>query len=211
MTPTADGRHCAACQTEVVDFTRLSEAEILAYLAARPGQRVCAIAAAPPAMPFHYKRKPGLRRWLLAGLALLGWHLPAQAGPPVPPPLVAGHETVKPSEQVIVRGAVIDDHSGEPVAGARVLINNTNYGTVTDEQGRFELVMAAKWAPLKSGKLTLHISGSPFEFKPQALTVAIQRPAKPVMLTVRMLSIPNRGQVMGKIYPPKSPVKPPRS
>ena len=34
MTPTAQGRHCAVCATEVVDFTRMSEAEVLAFLAA---------------------------------------------------------------------------------------------------------------------------------------------------------------------------------
>jgi|GEM_PF-5922451 len=33
MTPTAAGRHCAACQKTVVDFTQKTDAEILAYLA----------------------------------------------------------------------------------------------------------------------------------------------------------------------------------
>ncbi|MDB5235237.1 MAG: hypothetical protein JWR44_2230, partial [Hymenobacter sp.] len=127
-----------------------------------------------------------------------------------PPAAEMGGNSSKPGDQVIVRGAVIDDQNGQPVAGARVLINNTNYGTVTDEQGRFELVMAAKWGPLKSGKFTLHIEGSPFDFKPQALTVTLHRPAKPVVLTVRMLSIPGRGQVVGKIRMPEPPVKPPQ-
>ena len=70
MAPTADGWHCAACQTEVVDFTRLSEAEILAYLAQRGRRSVCANAhAAQLAAPASGR----WRRWLLAGLALLGW------------------------------------------------------------------------------------------------------------------------------------------
>lgn len=33
MTPMAQGRHCAACQKTVVDFTQKTDAEILAYLA----------------------------------------------------------------------------------------------------------------------------------------------------------------------------------
>ena len=41
MSPTAAGRHCAACQTEVVDFTQQSPAEILAYLRGQPGRAVC--------------------------------------------------------------------------------------------------------------------------------------------------------------------------
>ena len=211
MAPTADGRHCAACQTEVVDFTRLSEAEILAYLAylAQRGRRpVCANAhAAQLAAPASGR----WRRWLLAGLALLGWPAPAPAGPPVRPPLAAvGGKPEKPGAAVIVRGTVLDDRNGQPVAGARVLIHNTAFGTVTDEEGRFELVMAANWAPLSSGKLALHIEGNPFDFLPQDLTVSVRRSIKPTVLQVRLRSIPDRGQVMGKIRLPEPPVKPPR-
>lgn len=38
MTPTATGRHCAACAKTVVDFTHKTDAEILAYLAAAAGK-----------------------------------------------------------------------------------------------------------------------------------------------------------------------------
>ncbi|GAB3853691.1 hypothetical protein GCM10028822_22730 [Hymenobacter terrigena] len=41
MTPTATGRHCAACQHTVVDFTLKTDAEILAYLAGAAGTRTC--------------------------------------------------------------------------------------------------------------------------------------------------------------------------
>ena len=209
MPPTAAGRHCAACATEVVDFTRLTDGEILAYLARRGDQPVCANAyASQLAAPAPVR----WRRWLLAGLALLGWQAPATAGPPVRPPLTdAGSKPPKSGGEVVVRGAVIDDQSGLPVANARVLIKGTNYGTVTDEQGRFELVMAARWKPLRTGKLLLHIEGNPFDFQPKDLTVALPRPTKPVTLTVRLLSIPNRGQVMGRLAQPKPLVKPPRS
>ena len=208
MAPTADGRHCAACQTEVVDFTRLSTAEILAYLAQRGRRPVCANAhAAQLAAPAPVR----WRRWLLAGLALLGWQAPAQAVPPVRPPLATvGGKPEKPGAAVIVRGTVLDDRNGQPVAGVRVLISNTAYGTVTDEKGRFELVMAASWAPLSSGKLALHIEGNPFDFLPQNLTVPVRSSTKPTVLQVRLRSIPDRGQVMGKIRMPEPPVKPPR-
>ncbi|MDB5269355.1 MAG: hypothetical protein JWP58_2395 [Hymenobacter sp.] len=41
MTPTATGRHCAACAHTVVDFTLKTDAEILAYLAGAAGTRTC--------------------------------------------------------------------------------------------------------------------------------------------------------------------------
>lgn len=41
MTPTATGRHCAACAKIVVDFTLKTDAEILAYLAGAAAGRTC--------------------------------------------------------------------------------------------------------------------------------------------------------------------------
>ena len=209
MSPTADGRHCATCQTEVVDFTRLSEAQVLAYLSNRPGQRICGLISSSSVVPQQPKRARGPLRWALAALALFGWHSPAHAGPPLRPPLSADSDSTKPGGQVIVRGAVIDDQSGQPVANARVLIKGTNFGTTTDETGRFELIMAATWKPLKSGKLLLQVLGNPFDFQVKNLTVVLSRPTKPVTLTVRLLSIANRGQVMGRLAMPEPPVKPP--
>jgi len=209
MSPTADGRHCGTCQTEVVDFTRLSDAEILDYLARHRGQHLCAKssqAQLAPAAPSRW------RRWLLAALALFGWHAPAQACAPVRPPVAADSDAAKPGGQVIVRGAVIDDASGQPVANARVLIKGTEYGTTTDATGRFELVMAANWQPLKSGKLALHIEANPFEYLTldRVVPIATKKPAKPVVLTLRLPPNPERGTIMGRIAQPPTPVKPPQ-
>jgi len=41
MSPTAAGRHCAACSKTVVDFTLKTDAEILAYLAGAAAGRTC--------------------------------------------------------------------------------------------------------------------------------------------------------------------------
>ena len=46
MTPTAAGRHCAACAKTVVDFTLKSDAEILAYFARAAGASTCGRLAA---------------------------------------------------------------------------------------------------------------------------------------------------------------------
>jgi hypothetical protein len=52
--------------------------------------------------------------------------------------------------------------------------------------------------------------GSPFDFQPKKLTLDVRRQVKPVTMTVRLLSIPNRGQIVGKLMMPEPPVKPPR-
>ncbi len=67
--------------------------------------------------------------------------------------------------------------------------------------------MQQQWAPVQRGAVSLRISGSPFVFVPQSLSVAIS-PA-PAPLTVRLKSVPGRGQIMGKIVGHEPPQKPP--
>ena len=216
MTPTADGRHCAACATEVVDFTHLSNAQILDYLARHQGQRVCALAhatqLAPPPPPARW------RQWLLAALAVLGLAPAtsasadaAAAAPPVLPPLAdTGGRPPAPGQQVTVRGQVLDDQGKGAVAGARVMIKGTDYGTLTDDNGHYELLMAATFEPLKKGTLTLEFSGSPFVFERQTQVLKVAHKPKPLTLNVTLKSVEGRGRIMGRMVMPKAPVAPPR-
>ena len=45
-----------------------------------------------------------------------------------------------PRNDAIVVGVVRDDHTGEPVAGASILLDNGDIGTLTDHVGRFAIV-----------------------------------------------------------------------
>ena len=211
MRPTAAGRHCGACQTEVVDFTRFSEAQILAYLARRGERPVCVLANASQVVPAAATR---WRRWLLAGLALLGWH-PVTSCATKPPQQLPAQATAMPNsaatqaQQVVIRGQVLDGTTATVVAQVSVFINDTQFGTVTDEQGRFELVMAPGWGPIAGGKVTLKFVGNPFDFQEQTLKLDTRATPRPEPLVVRLASVPNRGQIMGKMRMPEPPVKPP--
>ena len=215
MSPTTAGRHCAACATEVVDFTRLSDAEILAFMARQGGRPVCALAhtaqLAPPVPATRW------RRWLLAGLALLGWQSAASCAtklpqqPPVPTTAaVATDPATAPARQVVIRGQVLDGANGPAVAGVRVLINDTQYGTTTDEKGNFTLTLARNWAPIAGGSVTLKFLGNPFDFQPKDVALDLKATPQPAMLAVHLESVPNRGRVMGKIRMPEPPVAPPQ-
>jgi hypothetical protein len=214
MTPTAAGRHCAACATEVVDFTRLSDAEILTFLAQQGGRRVCALTnatqlAPPPPAPIW-------RRWLLAGLALLGWQSATSCTtkPPQAPPTQAtasaatGTDAAQ-SQQIIIRGQVLDGAGNTPAAGVRVLINDTEFGTTTDDKGNFELTLARTWGPIANGAVALKFIGNPFDFQQQTVALDVRATPQPAPLAVRLESVPNRGKVMGKIRMPEPPVVPP--
>ena len=222
MAPTAAGSHCTTCHTEVVDFTKLSEAEILAYLAARPSrQPVCAYVQVSQLEPAPASR---WRRWLLAGLAALGWSMGALAQQPpamLPQPVAAEGENSPLAAQVIVRGQVCDDQGGVPAINVQVLIKGTKYGALTDHQGRFELVMAAAWKPLRSGILTLQVVGRSTTFQPQDIRVEVRGRSLevPIELSIMLQSVPDRRPaivipdgdfVMGKMRFIKPPLAPPR-
>ncbi|MEL5994475.1 peptidase associated/transthyretin-like domain-containing protein [Hymenobacter segetis] len=208
MMPTADGRQCGRCQTEVVDFTRMSQAEILAFMAARKGQRVCAFMAVPVAVLHHPKRWSGPRRWLLAVAAFLsGQQVSAAALPPQP--LLIGHSLVgqNPGKAMItIRGVVIDDSLNVPVAGARVYFGETQYGTVANERGEFSFSFPADWAPAKSGIIKVRVGGVPFALAGQAVEVSVKVTSAPSPLTIRLLSIPERGFRKGKARLEEPPV-----
>ena len=209
MMPTAAGRHCAACQTEVVDFSRMSDAEVLAYVAARQGRRVCGYIAAPSVLPVHYKRSPsGWRRWLLAAAVLLGWRPASALGlPPQELPVRSSWpEQSTGAAMVTIRGVVLDDSLNVPVAGARIYVGNTKYGVVANARGEFSLSFPANWEPAKNGTLKLTVGRVPFALLEQTIEVKITGNPKPAPLTIRLQSEPDRGYIRGRAVLEKPPV-----
>ncbi|RTQ47543.1 hypothetical protein EJV47_19190 [Hymenobacter gummosus] len=203
LTPTAAGWHCAACQTPVIDFSRLSEADILAYLATPGRGSVCAlVSTGPPPVPARSRRP----RWLAVLLAVLGLRAAAAPAPPhdaTTPPAGPAPTQARPAEagqpSVLVRGQVLDDSLNVPVAGAWVFVAGTVYGAVADEQGRFELPIPLSRPEVRSGRVQLEVRAGYFSFVPQRLTVPLPPGAAPAALTVRLQSVPGRGHLKGKV------------
>jgi hypothetical protein len=210
LAPTAAGWHCARCQTEVIDFTRLSEAEILAYLAERSGQRVCA-AMQVPLVPQHCKRPKGVRRWLLAVAAFLGWQSAEALPPQLPPSQSSFFKAAVDNERITIRGVVLDDSLHVPIQGAYIFINGTKYGAVTNEKGEFSFTFSPDWPPAQKGEFLLEVSAGHFTFERQLVVVSFKDNAAPTPLpiTVRLLSRPQRGFIRGKVKFTPVPVAPP--
>ena len=165
MTPTAAGRHCAACRTEVVDFTQKSPDEILAYLRQAGSQPVCGRVRTTQLAPAGAAGNRW-RRWagtllvastfgaLLPGLAASAT-LAGAGSATVPPPASQPSFQKAPelpkrlrkqlaASQLIVRGIVLDAGTRTPAAGITILLKDTNWATATDAEGRFALTVVPK-------------------------------------------------------------------
>ena len=142
------GRHCAACHCTVVDFSRMSQADVLTYLAQAGSQRVCgAFRPDQVQVPAGLLPAPASpwRRWVAAGLTLLGLRAAAplaaqaQAGRTLGAPIAA----VAQYPARVLRGQVLVAGTKEPLAQAAVLVEGVEGIVYTDAQGRFRLPLPA--------------------------------------------------------------------
>ena len=181
MTPTATGRHCAACARTVVDFTLKTDAEILAYLTKAAGSRTCGRFAAGQLERPLQRAAPAAptarwRAWLAAAAAVWGLRevlsVAANAQTPIEMQRKVGKPVVMREPQArrkpdyegpgslrTVRGIVRDSATHEGLPGVSVLIRNTTTGIATDHTGAFELTLPADYADANGVTLRIAFIG----------------------------------------------------
>lgn len=153
FTPTHNGAFCDSCSTEVIDFTKMSDAEIVAHFSKSTNQ-TCGLFQAHQLKMYPSLTEPFINpgfKLLKAGLLVLMMGLVSHSG-------FANHEREK-SNQVaiqrmvtlaaehIVKG-VIKSEDGGLMPGVNIYLKNGDEGTISDEDGEFEFPRK-----LKSGEV----------------------------------------------------------
>ncbi len=158
MTPTAAGRHCAACQKTVIDFTQLTDEEVVAHFRQADQGGTCGrFRAAQLGRPLQPVAPATTLRWRIsqsrawATLAFGIWlsretaapaaqaQTPTEQRQPQPPAYLHSADSTK----LRLRGIVIDS-AGLGVPGATVLLAGTSIGVATAVDGTFDLVFPAR-------------------------------------------------------------------
>lgn len=147
FTKTKNGGFCQSCQKEVIDFTKMSDAELITYLRSTKSGTCGKF---NPAQLKTYHSHPQSAKgynWVAGAIGLslmLGVPqiLPAQSIPTPAkitqtPPEFTTEETVN-SVGDKIKGRVVDD-SNDPLPGVTVYVKGTTVGTVTDIDGNFEI------------------------------------------------------------------------
>ncbi|QNH62163.1 carboxypeptidase-like regulatory domain-containing protein [Hymenobacter sediminicola] len=212
MTPAAQGRHCAACDKVVLDFTQKTDAEILALLqhAAAPCGRFRPDQLGRTLHPYSAVA-PRWRTWLAAAAMVLGLReIAAEESRGQQPvsiylPKLISHDEQKaallhqrrvadePADTVVVRGRVVDKATGEVLPGVTVLLKGTSTGISTVADGTFELAVPSSLAS------TLSISSIGYITDEIPIATVIQ--ASGQLLTIR-LATDIMGQITGFGYRP---------
>ena len=203
------GAFCSSCKTTVIDFTIMSEAEILHYFRQKPSQTCGRFR---PDQLKVYARKPTpwvppAPKWIQTGFlglffVLAGGTVSAtsaavkEAGEVVQ---LQGHREEKDLSDRpphVIKGVVTDEHK-EPLPGVNIYLKGTPTGVSTDLDGRF--VFPEK---LKEGDvLVFHFVG----YETREYVVPKNAPAVIEIPMLMLVDIEILGEVaVNELYTPKT-------
>jgi hypothetical protein len=160
MSPSEQGRFCGVCQTEVVDFIRMSDDEIIAFFQNYEGQKVCGRVITPsePVAPKLLPPKIVQRKsWrAIAASALIAATLiacePNKTTSKLPPNILNAQRHGKSAPPIEIRLAAVlkknglrgtTEQEGKKIANANVqLFSNNKLLTQvkSNENGEFQLL-----------------------------------------------------------------------
>ncbi|HUP13817.1 MAG TPA: carboxypeptidase-like regulatory domain-containing protein [Niastella sp.] len=158
MTLQQQGRFCGSCQKTVVDFTMMSDQEVLNYFL-KTEHNVCGRFADDQLnKDLIITRKKKRFTWMYVWNILMATFLVAKADAQVEPKPKAPVETIEREPQimgkvayvpptgkpVVIKGQVVDETNSLPVVGASVRIMGAGGGCMADSTGKFSLKVENK-------------------------------------------------------------------
>jgi hypothetical protein len=149
--PMPSGGFCHSCNKTVINFTKMSDSEIVEFFTNKPSH-TCGRFRSDQLGNYAYYPLPGIRpgfTLLKAGVAaflliLSGKPLPAQT--PVSPTIAAAR-SLHLNQSIVnaiaasahtVKGVVKDEYDNSGIPGVNIVLKGTTIGTNTDLSGRFE-------------------------------------------------------------------------
>jgi len=145
MHPDQNGRHCFSCQKSVVDFTQMTDNELVNYFKSHQGSTCGRFTESQlnKDIPFPRKPLPWIKYFFQFSLPAFLFSVKSTGEAsklPIPmeitPVIPKGEVAIAVRDTLAAYGYVYDDN-GTPLAEATVVVKGTKKGTLTDERGRF--------------------------------------------------------------------------
>lgn len=148
MTPEQGGQYCFSCQKPVIDFTQMTDRELIQYFKLHKGS-TCGRFTADQLnrnIPFAKKPLPWIKYLFTFSIPafLLSLKASAQSKKIIASTEVSPIEAKNPAVEDSLKkplslAGVVSDEAGNPLVSASVLVKGTNRGALTDALGRFEI------------------------------------------------------------------------
>ena len=151
MTPTQQGRFCNACAKQVIDFSEMSDSEVLNYFSKVKNEKVCGRAypdqldrtiAALPTKKIYWYWNYVIALFLLLAKSS-GSKAQSRKGMIARMPVAEVNRKVPEIpvvKQFIIHDFVADEH-GQPIPFASIRLLNGTAGVIADENGKFTLAI----------------------------------------------------------------------
>jgi len=215
MTPSGKGRFCDSCAKQVIDFSTMSDQQILGYIQKKEGS-LCGRLAVNQMNRVLVSPSPSslssrFFRMLLSGLFLSQVEMSmgqSQAGyqheknfndrdgiRPAKPNDIDRPTPIDTNKDYIA-GIVLDSSTHETLVFANIYIKGTQYGVVTDTAGKFKLKIPETF---KEDSITIIISYTGYLNE----EILIQRQTLPASLTVYVNQSPlyaMGGMIVGGLF-----------
>lgn len=142
MIPTEQGKYCAECQKEVLDFTHLTDKELVQRLDS--GKNMCGrFREKQLNVDFHSLENTSipLRKWWLSAASFLSLGISGQAQveqDSLQTVQVENTNKIIREDSLFLFKAVVFDHLG-PIAEATITNMNSGVMTTSDQAGKFEI------------------------------------------------------------------------
>lgn len=167
MTSTEKGRHCQSCSKTVVDFTRMSNDEIIGYLSTNGN--VCGRIGSQQVDSVNMQlvsrqpqNKGGWAKWVVAASLFVSTAYSRANGQSITPSIeqINGnnqHAESFPLGKIVMTDSAryqiitgtVTDLNHQPLPGATIKVNGGNVGTQTDTDGNFRLRVPSSTQQLK--------------------------------------------------------------
>ncbi|WP_207510311.1 carboxypeptidase-like regulatory domain-containing protein [Longitalea luteola] len=215
MTPREQGRFCGSCQKVVVDFSVMSDQEMLNYFS-KASEHVCGRFSNDQLnkeiKPTEKKKRFKLvYLWSVMLASFIITKSYAQGKPrmkkpateSVRPNRTLGEVALVPDEPVkavipiVMNGTIVDAQNGKPVVAASITVEGTENGTMADSTGHFRLSV--------ENKHNMKIVISAIGYETQTLMIEnttswknIQVLLKPQAVTLEEVSVIGNGSKTGR-------------
>lgn len=178
MTAQERGRFCGVCQTTVVDFSKMTDKEMLDYFS-NTGQKICGRFSGNQlnreiTIPRNNWRFSWTYIWKLLLATVL---LTESCTEEVQGKVIVDEEPTAILQQEELEGYILDSTSGAPVAGASIRMVDYGRVVLTDSTGRFTLIAQS------GDSVKLEISANRFKTKEALIDSNFNRQHIKLMMT----------------------------